>query len=292
MLRHPFLDDNAGGGGGETASAPTIRVSHNGTEIEIPRPAGLLTPQEVADKYVPKGTHNAEMARFRTQLDAVKNYRDPNELLADESFRSQAIEKWGITPGKTQAQFQEQIERAKLELQEREIKPRETKLAKAKEQIDRLRAKDLKGQILQAAAVAKVEDKYLKSPTKNGRPLIVSMLEDAFAFDEENGEWFAKGTSGTPFAFSQSGETPYMTTSEFIQIWAQADGKDYVRNERQGGAEAGAGGKGSSSTTQIPGQVGRKLHITPDQMRDIQEFKRLTAKAQAEGLELVPIAQQ
>jgi hypothetical protein len=284
MFRHPFLEGEGGAGGGGDAT-PMITVQYNGAEVEVPRPAGYFSQAEIAERYVPKATHDATMGSMRTKLESAKNKRDPNELLEDETFRAQAIEKWGLNPNATQKQFQEQLANKTKEITEREIVPLKTKLSASEQKIEKLRTKDLFGQIVQGAAANKVEENLLKPTTKKGVPMVVSMLRDSFAYDEETDSFYAKGENG--FAYSQTGEAPYMTVGEFIAQWVASDGKPFVRGERQSGAEAGAGQGGSG--TPVAGQVGKELRLTADQIRDITFFKKMEEKARKEGLTIVPV---
>lgn len=261
---------------------PTIKVTYNGAEIEVQKPTGVFTEKEIAERYVPLPAHNDQMARMRRDLDAKKGFKNPDELLTDTEFRSRAVKEWGLDPNSTKVEIQETLKRRTQELEEREIKPRDAKLQVAEVQISSLRAKDLRGQIIGAAAEFKIEEKYLKSPTKGGKPLIVSMLEDAFAFDGEHTEWFARGENGNAFRFSQSGDVPYQTVREFMAIWVSADGKDFIRSERQPGPNARTG-EGAT------GQVGKELRLTQDQIRDISFFKKMQTKAEKEGLTIVPV---
>jgi len=278
---HPFLDEGEAAGGG--AATPTIKVQHAGAEIEVPRPAGYFTQSEVSEKFVAKATHDATMASMRTQLEKTKTLKNPDDLLGDDSFKTRAMEAWGLNPNATQKQFNEQLERTRKEILDREVQPREMKLTQAQEKIGKLRNKDLYGQIIQGAAAAGINKDLLKPTTKGGTPMIVSMLRDAFDFSEEHDSHFAKGANG--FAYSQTGETPYMTPGEFITAWAAGDGKGFVTSERQSGAEASTA-KGAEGT---PGQVGKELRLTADQLRDISFFKKMQEKAAKEGLTIVPV---
>jgi hypothetical protein len=266
----------------EETKSPTFTVEIEGKAHEIPIPKGYISEKEIGDKFVPKAAHNDQLARMRQQLDGIKNHRDPDELLKDPEFKTKAVTEWGLDPSKTNEQFQRQLERTKTDLLEREVKPREVKLEKLKGTVEQLRIKDLQGQIIRAAASAKVDDMFLKGAVKNGTPLIVSMLRDAFAFDDENGEWFAKGQT-SPFAYSQSGTTPYQTVDEFINLWAGTEGKGFIRNERQPGADT------NTTSNEGAGMVGKEIRVTEAQMRDITSFKRLQERALKEGLTIVPI---
>lgn len=289
LFRSLFLDGDGGAGGGGDGggtgapAVPTIKVTIDGAEREIPKPKDLFTADELKTKFVPVAAHNDQMARLRREADARKDWKSADDLLEDPEFRTKATEKWGLNP-EANKQFQEQLTRQRQELLEREVKPRDTKLAKAGETISKYRERHLFSQIVQAAA-GKVNDMYLKPPVKGGQPLIVSMVKDAFDYDEQNDEWFAKGQSGARFAFSQAGDTPYQSVGEFIGNWLTSDGKDFAKSQRQEGAEAGVAG----SDPTLSGQVGKELRLTREQIRDIPYFKRMQEKAAKEGLTIVPI---
>lgn len=277
--------DGEGDPSGQGA-APKMKIKYNDAEIEIDRPAGYFTQEEIAKTHVPVASHNDQMARMRKQVDAVKDRKSMDELLADPEFKTKAIESWGISPNANAKELQTQIERKTLELTEREIKPRESKIGALTQTVGTLRQKDLRGQIAQAAVGLKIDEKFMRSPTKGGTPLIVAMLEGSFGFDDEHGEWFAKGADGKTFAFSQSGEVPYQTVAEFMAGWAQAEGKDFLRSERQSGAGADTKGKDGES---IPGQHGKEIRLTEAQVRDIPYFRKMLAKAEKDGLTIVMV---
>jgi len=277
LFRRLDLSPEGEGGGGD---APMIRVEVDGKAVDVPLPAGYLTKVDVDAKYVPKGAHNDQMGRLRKDLDALKGLKPPEELLNDPEFKEKAVKSWGLN-GATGEQFQEQLNRAKTDLFEREVKPRDVKLTKATQEIDTLRVKDLRGQIIQAAAALKVDDKFTRPPAKGADPLIFAMLRPLFDFDAEHREWFAKGPNG--FAYSQQeGGAPYMPVMEFMTGWVGGDGKDFLRSQRQAGAEAEADGG-------VPGQVGKELRLTEAQIRDTAYFTRARVRAEKEGLTIVQV---
>lgn len=272
-------DDKGGGGGTSTATEPTIKVMHNGTELEVPRPKGVFLEAEVNDKYIPKGAHNDQMARLRKDLDARKDLKPAAEYLDDPEFKKTAVEKWGLDPSATSEQFQAQLARQKGEIFERDVKPLTEKITKAEQRIAALQDKHLEASIL-SGAQGKVDPKYLKPAAKGGKPLVIALLKDAFQYDPEHDAWFAKGTSETaPFLFSQSGDGPYMGPAEFISGWVNGEGKDWALVEKQQGPGAKA-----KDGEQVAGQSGNKLFVTEAQIRDTQGFKKLQARADREGL--------
>lgn len=278
MLFHTLARSPDGDGGG--GDAPTIRVTVEGKEHDVPLPKGYLPEADVTAKYVPKGAHNDQMARLRKELDGKKDLKPADDLLNDPEFKDKAVKTWGLNTA-TNEQFQEQLKRATETVHEREVKPREKKLAEALAEVTALRERELDGQIVAAAAAVKVDDRYLKPTTKGGKPLIVAMLRESFGFDGEHRAWFAKGANG--FAYSQQdGGAPYMPVMEFMADWAAKDGKEFIRSQRQAGAEAEADGG-------IPGQVGKELRLTAAQIRDKSTFDRMYAKAQKEGLTIVEV---
>jgi hypothetical protein len=73
-----------------------------------------------------------------------------------------------------------------------------------------------------------------------------------------------------------------MTVGEFISTWLENEGKAFRRSERQGGAES------TPASTQ-GGQHGRELRVTEAQFRDPVQYRQLRAKAEKEGLVIVPV---
>lgn len=285
----PEAGSGEGGGegdkGGGTAAPQTMKVTYNGQEIEVQRPAGVYTQAEIAEKYIPKAAHNDTMARLRREYEPFKSRKSADELLDDPEFKTVATTRWGLDPSKTQQEQVEIVNRRIGEIREREVKPLETKLTKAETVVANLLEKDRNSQIVQAAAAAGVDPKYLKVAVKGGKPMIVALLDGAFAYDKEHGEWFAKGVGEQQYRFSQvQGGMPYMGITEFISDWINADGKDYARDEKQRGPETKP-----NDGKPVAGQVGRELRLTREQMRDITFFKQMQAKAEREGLTIVPI---
>lgn len=286
FIRSLFLDGEGNPNPDGGAPPPEVfQYQHGDATIDIPVTA--LKPvidKVIGDKYVPKASHNDQMARLRREADQYKTRPTADDLLNDTEFKTRATQHWGLDPKATNKEIQDQRERLRNEIFEREVKPRDAKISIADSTIKELRLKDLRGQIAQAANTVKVDDKFTKQPSKNGQSLIVSMMLENFEWDDEHKEWFAKGSGGNRFAFSQTGEVPYMTVSEYFQVWANAEGKDFLRNERQKGAESEPE-RGGAPT----GQVGRELRLTAEQIRNIPFFKQMQEKATKEGLTIVPV---
>jgi len=268
-------EDDAGGG-----APPTIRVEVDGKAVDVPLPAGYLAKADVDAKYVPKGVLNDREARHRKEMEAFKGLRPADDLLNDPEFKDRAVKTWGLNTASGE-QFQEQLNRAKTDLFEREVKPREKKLEAANREIALLRESEVENQILQAAAALKVDDRFTKPAAKGAKPLIVAMLRPLYDFDPEHRAWFAKGPTG--FAYSQQeGGPPYMPIMEHMSGWAAGEGKDFLRSQRQQGAEAQADGG-------IPGQVGRELRLTEAQILDPVYFRKAKERADKEGLTIVQV---
>ncbi len=285
MLMFPIRFFDADGADGNGPSVPTITVSYNGTEVEVPRPKGLLSQAEIDKSYIPKATHDDLFAKQRRKLDDMKGFKNPAELLDDPEFRTQAQEKWGLNPNQTAQQLQDQVNKAKLEVTERQLKPLQKQLETESAKVKKLLTKQLEGQIVSAAAEAGIDPLLLKAANKGGTPMIVSMLRDSFDFDPELDAHFAKGPNG--FAYSTSGETPYQTPLEFITNWANGDGKAFVKSQRQSGSADGQDLKNQGSSA--PGVVGRELRMTHSQIRDISYFKQQSEFAAKNGLTIVPV---
>jgi hypothetical protein len=287
FIRSLFLEGEGDASGNGAPVTETVQIQHGDETIELP--ASVLKPileKQIADKYIPKASHNDQMGRMRKELDTYKGRPNPDDLLNDTEFKTKATQAWGLDPKAAKVEIAEQRTRLLAEINEREVKPREAKIGTLSEQVAKLRQKDLHGQIAQAANAVKVDEKFTRVPGKNAKSFIASMMENGFEYDEEHGEWFAKGTGGNKFAFSQTGDVPYMTVAEYFQVWSNGEGKDFLRNERQPGAEANPDGQRGGP---VAGQVGKELRLTADQIRDIGFFKKMVEKAGREGLTIVPV---
>lgn len=261
-----------------------IKVQHNGQELEVEKPQGIFTAEEVGASYVPRAAHNDQMARMRKELDGFKGRRTEEELLGDEEFRGRAIESWGIKTTSPK-EVQDRIKAAREEVVTREVTPLKQQIEKLGATVGKLRQSDLITQILQAATAARISDDLLKPATKGGIPIIVSMLRDAYMYSEEHDGWFARGSNGQP-AFSQLGDAnvPYQSVQEHLAGWAGGEGKGFVKSEKQSGA-----GAGDTPPGQRGGISGGVMKITAEQARDPVVYRQLRAQAEKEGLTIQPV---
>jgi hypothetical protein len=281
LVNTRFLSPDPAPGGG---AAPTIKVQYNGAEIEIPRPEGLVPLTEVNEKYMPKSAFESELGRRVDGVIRNKGYKLPDELLGDEQFRGKAIESWGLKPDQTQAQLQEQLKKQAEQLNERELKPLQTKLTAAEKKLAIAQTKDLAAQILQTVA-GKVKPGLLKSPATGAMPPIVSMLTGAYAHDDEHDNWYARGQGASGFQFSTKGDgTPYMTVAEHLANWlADPVNADFLIEQRQAGPGSKAAGDDAA-----PGGVvkGKTLVITEADARNPATYRLRKEEAQKKGLEI------
>lgn len=210
--------------------AKKLKVQHNGAEIEVDAPEGVLTAEEVAEQYVAKAVHNSEMAKLRKKGEGRVT---ADELLENDEFKTRALEAWNVKPGKGQAD----VEAARREWSDKTLKPVQDQLAKAGETITGLRRRMLHSEILAAAASAGVKPQFLKSPARGAIAPIVSLMEGAFGFDEESGSWYVR--NGETFAYAAKpaeGAPPYKSAAEYVAEFAgNKENADFVVDQRQRG---------------------------------------------------------
>lgn len=210
-----------------------VKVTIDGVEREV-EVGNLVDPgsDEFKTQYVLKAVHDHEMGRQRKEAAALK---DPAKLLEDDEFKGKALSAWGIDPSGKAKLTAEQLQEVRESVTKQQVTPLQEQLAKAKGAIDRLRRKELEGQILEAARGV-VRDEFLTRPTPLARPLIVSMLEEQFGFDEESDGWAVKKAQGEGYEYAAKPEhgRPWMGPAEFLAGWAIKDpAKPFLRDQRQ-----------------------------------------------------------
>jgi hypothetical protein len=246
-------------------------------EFEVEEIPGWVPEERVREEYVPKKTFSAELDRRATSIIKNKGLRAPDELLDDEEFRAKFIERHGLDPSKGAKDFQEQLTRERESLMNREVKPREEKLGKLTERLQRKINRELEAEIMQAAANVPTLRRSLLRATAQGAPApIVSLLREAFGYSEEHDRWFAKGKDG--FAYPKGGDDPYKSVAEMVAEWAADPANaDWHDSQRQAGPEArpanGVGGAGA-------------VTISREDAKDPAKYRKAKADAEKRGVEL------
>lgn len=253
--------------------AKKIKIKlQDGTEQEVDLPEGYLSPEEVAEHYMPKSTFRVELNR------RLKGKMTADEFLANDELKQKALQAWGISvddSGKAKLTA-DQLAAAKKQWELAELAPINEKLTKTSERLTKTQAKILEASILRAAA-GRVHESLLKPPAAGAKIPFMAMLESAFGFNDELDDYFVKGTDGFEFAPSKKPENgrPYKGVDEFVDEWvANEANKPFVVSTRQGGA--GLNGEGH-------GRTGANITISKADATDAQKYRTAQKQAAEQG---------
>lgn len=227
----------------------TISVIVDGKQVEIPRPEGLMTAEEVASTHVPKSYFESEIAR------RVKGRVSREELLADQSFVEEVATKHGFVKAGAPEAADLPAFRAKVlaEFERSAVQPLKARAESLESEVNKLRADTLHAEIIRAAAAAGVR----KSLLQGDNPMIAGMFSSYFGFDRETGGHYLRDGNG--FAPSAQGRTPYVTPSEYIARWAaDPQNRDFVE-AAQGPPTPSPRSTPASSAADTSGETSRAL---------------------------------
>lgn len=246
--------------------------------LEIPIPDGVTSAEDLAESFISKAIHNAEMAKLRT---GSKGLVDPSTLLEDAEFKTNALGNWGIDLDaleKARELSPEQIEAITTRTRKAEVEPLQKLLEAASGERDSLRRSSLVSQILQAASGVAREN-LMKSPVENGEPPIVNLLGAYFGYEPETGSFAVKEGDGFKYSGKPSATNPYMGVTEFMETWAgDKANAAFVQDNRQGGPNL------ASTETHHPGG---SVILTRAQARNAQNYQKAKAEAAKAGVELI-----
>ena len=224
--------------------------------------AGMVSPEQFTTRF------QAELKR-RTAAELQTKMADhTTTLLADDAFRTQAIEAWGIKPDAkpdpnvAAQEFAQRLEAARADWTTKELQPFIDKLAKADERVGGVMKKLLHGSIMQAAVEAGIKPELLKPGPGGSVAPLLAMLEPMFGYSEEYDGFFTKdGESSYKFSAKPDGGAPYMGVEELLGGWAtDKDNAWAVDAQRQVGPNAGDP-KGAA-------QRGGVIRLTADEASD------------------------
>lgn len=256
----------------------TVPVNGTPTEIEIP------DEQITAAGFQPTANFEKELSRRALSIAQKQGFRRPEDLLEDETFVQQVLDKKGIKPGATSADpadtavaIQEALKKNRGEWENRELNPLRQKNEEYETREQQLLVKDLHRQIIQAAATMGVKKALLKSASRNAVPPIVSMTETSFGFDTDTGEFYVLDGEGFAFSDKPSKDRPYKDVEEFIEQWASnKENAEFVETT----AQRGPGFQGAGGGRQGAGAV----QISKADSRDLRKLMAARAEATKRGL--------
>lgn len=239
------------------------KVPINGTEQEIefdlnPAAYNLLTKDEVGTGYMPKESFEAELGR------RMKGRVTLDDLVSNAELRSQAFEKLGVkvnSDGKPQLTA-DQLASAQQEWETKHLKPVSTAKDQAEARAAKLLDRILEAAIVQAAAEAGVYKNLITPATDGGKPPIVAMLRDTFAYSDEHDAHFVRKGDGFEFASNpkESGK-PYRGVREHVLEWSRQKDNPFIDAKKPGGAGLGQPGGGQGGTVTIQREPGRPVTL-------------------------------
>lgn len=217
----------------------------DGKEVKITVPAAAIYGL-VKETHLPKDAVAADLDRRAQSIVKSGGYVKRDDLLADEAFVASVLEKHGKKAnegdGAAAQQLKDALARQAADLDAKIVGPLKKSLEEKGKRESSLLVRDLERQIIQHAAPY-VRDGLLKAPGKNKPVPIVTLLEDAFAYDEETGEFYV--ADGDNFVISGSGHSTYKTVEEYVGEWlADPVNADWLKPGQGGAGATGQGSKG------------------------------------------------
>jgi hypothetical protein len=258
----------------------------DGTQVEVDVPEGYLTPEEISAKYMLKSTFESELHRragsiAKSQLSMVL----PEDLLGDAEFVKKVAEKHGLVPKdsvtvttddeQVKQLVSERVTAAQEEWEREKLEPLADENVTLKGRVSGLLVRGLESEIVQAAAVAGVKDRYLKPSRVGGRPVIVDMLEGVFRHDDGHDRHFvSKDKENFVITANADSPLPYQTVPEFMAEWAgEKENSDFIDTAKQTGPDVGA-----------PGIVtGKDVVLSPSEAADHRVYTTAQERADKQG---------
>ncbi len=261
-------------------------------KINTKLPDGTPTTIEVSDEevqstglFMPTSKFQEELTRRGVSIATKQGYVKPEDL-TPEQIKELATSK-GVKlvtepdPGKTATAIEEATARQRESWERSELTPVKTKVSELESENETLLQQQLHSQILAAAAAAGIEKTLLRAPSKHSLPPIVSMLQDAFAYDVDTKQFYVMSDDGEGFAFSDkpTEDHPYKDPDEFVNQWAsdKANAKFIEVTSQRGPGLQGTVGGGR------PGQG--PVHLSKADSRNARVIQAAQAEAIKRGLD-------
>lgn len=218
----------------------TVQVEGKSVEVDIP---GVVPEADVAAKYMPKDVVEQIVKDRLAQF--AKGHIKVDDL--DDAGKKALAERLGWKLEEVDADGEpkigKQLEQAKGEWTERELKPLQEQVKTHRGEVETLRSGKLADSIVAVAAKAGVKTPLLTPLVAGEDPPIVAMLQRAFGFDEKSKRWFVKSADGFAFSADPAKNGPYKSVDEFVTDWAKLPAnKDFIGVTTQGGPGIGTGG--------------------------------------------------
>lgn len=191
----------------------------------------IITPDNVPDGYF---TQEALESKIRSRLSKAET-NVKNELVGDQSFHKQILDKYGVSlgsDGKPKGLKPEvDIDEVKQNVAKQLKEEYEAKLEEKDKKINSFVNKGLKSSIVDGANQIGIDGKYLEPLVEGGDPYLVKELSDKFAYNDEIGDYAMLEDDGT-FKVDGNG---LVTTSKFFEKNTEKF-KHMLKDNRQRGS--------------------------------------------------------
>lgn len=231
-----------------------MTIELDGKTHELPVPKGFVHEDDIKDKYTPKDAFQEELTR-RVQS-VTKGLVKEEDLVKDPEFfkryteakKEDLMKALNIPPSKDPVD----VTKIQTEVMERirrdEVKPLETGLKTASEEIGQLRSRDLDAQVVQIGSVLRV--------VPDLQDLVKIFVRERSGWDAERKQWFIKKFDGTEgFELSADptkGGYPYMTVKEFLENdKRKGDHKNWYETGTQPGGDFRGGNNSDPRTMNV-----------------------------------------
>lgn len=225
-----------------------ISVEIDGTTHEVALPDGYVSQAAIAETHMAKDLFNTEVTRRATSIAAEDGRRKPEDLLGDKDFITKVMEandlvpkgkEITLDPNKPVEPTADQIVSLQTDWRRKELEPVATELEDSQNRNRRLTRRMLVSDIVQAASLAGVKERFLLPVVEGQDPPVVSMMGDVFRFNSEHERHFvAEGEKGFVITSDPKSKLPYKTPSEFITGWAGLpENTDFVDVDKRTGPD-------------------------------------------------------
>lgn len=211
----------------------TVKVQHEGNEIEVPLPEGYVHESEIGDKYVKRDTVNSQYV-LKTEMERrFKEWIPKDKALEDPDIVSSIVSKHKPT-GKA---GDVDLEAAKAEWKRAELEPLKTFSDRL---LNQVRSATLK----EAAQKAGFGDQHVTSPVPGIPSYVETAFTGAFEYDAELGYFVAKDAAGNRMAAQEpTTARPYAGPEEFFKQLAKQDAwKPYLKPPEKNNGSGYTGG--------------------------------------------------
>jgi len=201
-------------------------------------PEGLLLESDFETRFT------GELTRRAASIEK----RAAKKLLADEGFKEQALSTWGINlqelakGGEINA---ERLDKLREEIRKTELEPVVGERDNLKGTVDRLLARKLDADIVQAAQAVGIRKEFLRPVTDGATPMLVAALRNQFRYDPEHDDFFeVDGKGEFRYSSKPTDGRPFRGVNEALRAFAEDKANaDFLDRQRSRGPNLAGGGE-------------------------------------------------